>query len=184
MKHLGTQKIETERLVLRRFAVEDAEAMFQNWASDEEVTKYLIWPTHDNISVSEQVLKEWVENYVKDNYYQWAIVLKENNDEPIGSISVVSFDDTIKKAEIGYCIGQKWWNQGITSEALKSVIDFMIDKVGMQRVEARHDPCNPNSGAVMRKCGMQYEGTLRQADWNNQGIVDVSIYSIVSTDRE
>ena len=60
----------------------------------------------------------------------------------------------------------------------------MMNEVGMCRIEARHDPCNPNSGAVMRKCGMQYEGTLRQADWNNQGIVDVSIYSIVSTDRE
>jgi ribosomal-protein-alanine N-acetyltransferase len=64
-------------------------------------------------------------------------------------------------AHIGYCIGRKWWHSGITSEALESVIQFLIEEVGLNRIESRHDPRNPNSGAVMKKCGMKYEGTLR-----------------------
>ena len=70
------------------------------------------------------------------------------------------------------------------SEALEAVIAFLFGKVGAQRVESRHDPRNPNSGAVMRKCGMQFEGTLRSSDWNNQGVCDASWYGIVATDRE
>lgn len=182
MKHLGTQRIETERLILRKFIMEDAKAMYENWASDEEVTKYLMWPAHSDISVSQEILKEWTKNYTKEDYYQWAICLKENN-EPIGNIGVVSQDDTIEMVHIGYCIGRQWWHQGITSEALGGVIGFFFDKVGMQRIESRHDPRNPNSGAVMKKCGMQYEGTLRMADWNNQGICDACYYSILEMDR-
>lgn len=74
-------------------------------------------------------------------------------------------------------------HKGITSEALQAIINFLFDKVGMERIESRHDPRNPNSGAVMKKCGMQYEGTFRKSDWNNQGICDASYYSILSEDR-
>ena len=70
------------------------------------------------------------------------------------------------------------------SEALKAVIDYMFDEVGMNRVEARHDTNNPNSGAVMRKCGMKYEGTLRQSDRNNQGICDAAFYGILASERQ
>ena len=62
------------------------------------------------------------------------------------------------------------------------VIDFLIGQVGASRIESWHDPRNPGSGAVMRKCGMTYEGTLRQADRNNQGICDASVYAILAED--
>ena len=60
MNHIGTQYIETERLILRRFETSDAQAMFDNWASDDEVTKYLTWPTHADVSVTEKLLEDWV----------------------------------------------------------------------------------------------------------------------------
>ena len=63
MKHLGTKQIETKNLILRRFTIDDAEAMYKNWASDDEVTKYLMWPTHTDVEVSKAVLKSWIENY-------------------------------------------------------------------------------------------------------------------------
>jgi ribosomal-protein-alanine N-acetyltransferase len=184
MEHKGTKQLETKRLILRQFTIEDAPAMYKNWASDKEVTKYLMWPAHEDVSVSESVLKEWTDNYSKESNYQWAIVFKEYGEEPIGSITVVnSIDETIKKAHIGYCIGKKWWQLGITSEALCAVITYLFDEVGLNRIEARHDPRNPNSGKVMQKCGMKYEGTLRQNDWNNQGICDASYYAILANER-
>lgn len=181
MKHLGTKQIETDRLILRRFLREDAEAMYRNWASDPEVTKYLTWPAHESLEVSQWVVDDWISHYTESDYYQWAIVPKEAG-EPIGSIAVVGHDDRMAKVEIGYCIGKNWWHRGYMSEALKAVIGFFFDEVGMNRVESRHDPRNPNSGAVMRKCGMKYEGTLRQSDWNNQGICDASWYGILAGD--
>ena len=181
LTHKGTQTIETPRLILRKARMEDTEPMFRNWANDAEVTKFLTWPAHGSIEVSERVLASWVDCYQKDDYYQWMIVLKETG-EPIGSIKA-STVGRAESAHIGYCIGKAWWHQGIMSETLKAVMDFLFDEVGYHRVEAMHDPNNPHSGGVMKKCGMKYEGTLRQADRNNQGICDASYYGILKSER-
>lgn len=181
MQHLGTKYIETERLILRRFTLEDAQAMFDNWASDPEVTKFMTWPTHASVEVSSMVLADWVSHYGEDHYYQWAIVPKSLG-QPIGSIAGVHLNDRIGKVEVGYCIGRAWWHQGIMSEALRAVIAYLLDEVGANRVEACHDPNNPNSGAVMRKCGMVYEGTQRSAGINNQGVCDLCWYAILASD--
>ena len=183
MKHIGTQRIETDRLILRRFVNGDAPAMYNNWASDDEVTKYLTWPTHPSVEVSKFVTEDWVNSYSVDNYYQWAIILKENGDEPIGSISAVHMNEDIAMVHIGYCIGRAWWRRGITSEAMKAVMDFFFDEVGANRIESRHDPRNPNSGKVMEKCGMKYEGTMRSSDRNNQGICDACYYALLKSER-
>jgi ribosomal-protein-alanine N-acetyltransferase len=182
MKHLGTVELETERLILRRIKSSDAKPMFDNWASDDEVTKYLTWPTHSSVDVSKDVISEWIQNYSDNKFYQWVIALKDNVDEPIGSISVVHMDDDVDMMHIGYCIGRKWWHQGVTSEAFKEVIRFLIEEVGAKRIEARHDSNNPNSGKVMLKCGLQYEGTLRNSDRNNQGICNSVMYGLLAED--
>lgn len=162
MKHLGTRTIETSRLILRRFVPEDGQAIYDHWASDPEVTQFLTWPAHASVEISCRVLSDWVSHYSEENYYQWAIVPKDFG-QPIGSIAAVHMNDRVGKVELGYCIGQKWWHQGLMSEALSAVIRFLLEEVGANRVEACHDPNNPHSGAVMKKCGMTYEGTQRQA---------------------
>ncbi|MBQ4537654.1 MAG: GNAT family N-acetyltransferase [Lachnospiraceae bacterium] len=184
MKHCGTKQIETNRLILRRFKRDDVTAMYENWASDPEVTKYLTWPTHTSTEVTKMVLEDWINSYEKEDYYQWAIVPKDNNDTPIGSISIVEMKEKIGLVHVGYCIGRNWWHQGITSEAMAALIDFCFEELEVNRVEARHDPNNPNSGAVMKKCGMIYEGTLRKCDHNNQGICDVCYYGILRSEWE
>jgi ribosomal-protein-alanine N-acetyltransferase len=103
--------------------------------------------------------------------------------EPIGSIAVVHKDDDIKMVHIGYCIGKVWWHQGYTSEALNELLRFFFEEVGVNRIESRHDPRNPNSGKVMLKAGLQYEGTHRQSDRNNQGgFCDAAYYAILAED--
>lgn len=181
LKHKGTQTIETSRLILRRARTEDAEPMFRNWASDKDVTRYLTWPPHENMEVTKTVVASWVEGYRKDDYYHWMIVLKETG-EPIGSL-LASIAGRAQSAHIGYCIGRAWWHQGIMTEALKAVMGYLFDEVGFHRIEAMHDTNNPHSGDVMKKCGMKYEGTLRQADRNNQGICDACYYGLLASER-
>lgn len=183
MKHIGTQYIETERLVLRRFERSDAQAMFDNWASDDEVTKYLTWPTYSDVSVAEGFLADRVAQYAQDDCYRWAIVLKENGPQPIGSIDVCHWRESGEVPEIGYCMGRRWWHQGIMTEALGAVIDFLFNQVGVQRIVARHDVNNPHSGGVMRKCGMTFEGIREKSHQNNQGVVDIAHYFIERGDR-
>lgn len=179
--HKGTQTIETPRLLLRKAIQEDAEPMFRNWASDPEVTKYLTWPAHENVETSQLILNFWISEYEELNAYQWMIVPKELG-EPIGSISVVRQREDVGEAEVGYCIGRAWWHKGIVSEALTAVMDYLFSEVGMNRISARHDPRNPHSGGVMRKCGMTYEGTTRSSDRNNQGICDAAYYGILKSE--
>lgn len=182
MQHIGTKTLETERLILRPFVLTDAQPMYENWAKDPEVTRFLSWPAYKSVDTAHGILADWTQQYQKPDFYQWAIVLKAL-DQPIGSISVVNTDERVDTAEIGYCIGKKWWGQGIMPEALAAVMGYLFEEVGMQRIEAGHDPKNPASGAVLRKCGMQYEGTLRRRIRSNQGITDVAWYSLLKVER-
>jgi len=102
--------------------------------------------------------------------------------EGIGTISVVDKNDDLNILHIGYCIGSKWWHKGITSEAFSAIIPYLFNEVGANRIEAQHDPNNPYSGNVMKKCGLTYEGTLRQADISNKGIVDACMYSLLKSE--
>lgn len=180
MNHRGTPRLETERLILRRFEEKDIVPAFYNWESDEAVTKFLQWKAMKSIDETREIMMYWISSYEKDDFYQWAIVLKGGADEPIGTISVVDMNEKLNIVQVGYCIGSKWWHRGITSEAFSGIIPFLFDEVGANRIEAQHDPNNPNSGKVMAKCGLKYEGTLRQADYNNQGVVDSCIYSLLA----
>lgn len=181
--HKGTKRLETSRLILRRAVSNDGDAMYRNWASDPDVVRYLSWQIHDNEDVSKNIVQSWIDEYKHDNFYQWLIVLKGMN-EPIGCISGMSLNEELESIEIGYCIGSKWWHRGIMTEALQAVIRYLFLECGFNRITARHDPANPHSGDVMKKCGMKFEGISRQADRNNQGICDALHYAILRSDDQ
>ena len=183
MNHPGTVQLETDRLILRRFSIDDAESVFLNWASDDEVTKYLTWPTHRSMAASRGYMDYCVKGYDDPAFYQWGIELKSTH-ELIGNISAVKVMDEIDSLELGWVIGKKYWGNGYTAEAGLKLIDFFFDQVGANRICAGHDVDNPNSGRVMQKVGMKYEGGLRQSGRNNQGIVDMAYYSIIKSDRQ
>lgn len=182
LHHCGTQRIETERLILRRYTEDDADAMYHNWANSEAVTRFLTWPVHDSVEITRKVLGAWVERYRDISVYHWGIELRGRG-EVIGDIAVVSLNEKTESAELGWCLGEAWWGRNIMPEAAAAVRDYLFDKVGFHRVEARHDSRNPKSGRVMQKIGMRYEGTRRAADINNQGINDSVLYGMLREDR-
>ncbi|MBO4903336.1 MAG: GNAT family N-acetyltransferase [Lachnospiraceae bacterium] len=183
MNPAGTQTLETKRLILRRYTIDDAEDMYQNWASDPEVTRFLTWPAHADLEVTKHVLQDWIPRYEEGNYFNWAIELKETG-AVIGNIAAVRLDEDVEAADVGYSMGKAYWNQGIMTEALRAVMDYLFDVVGLNRVSSYHDPDNPGSGRVMEKAGMLKEGVLRQAGRNNRGICDEVRYALLKSDRE
>ena len=182
MNKTGTRKIETHRLILRPFTVEDAEEMYANWASDPEVTRFLTWPAHPDVSLTRKLLESWTSRYSDGAYFQWAIGLKESG-AVIGSIGVIKLEEAIGSAEIGYCLGRAFWGRGIMPEALRAVMDYLFGTVGLNRVWAGHDVNNPKSGRVMEKAGMKKEGVLRASGINNQGIRDMAVWAALREDR-
>ncbi len=174
MKHLGTQMLATERLTLRRFTVEDAESMFYNWSNDPEVTKYLTWEPQESVETTAAFLEKWEQEYENDDIYRWAIELNDI-EQPIGAIEVISVQERTNSLELDFRVGKEYWHHGYTSEALTEVLRFLMGEVGAGRVWAKYDVQNTNAGKVMEKCGMQREGILKRAGWNNTGIVDLGI---------
>lgn len=182
MNHIGTLSIETERLLLRRFCIKDAPAMYQNWACDPDNLKYLTWANHQNCQQTEQTILNWVSQYENPDYYKWAITLKTKSDEVIGDISVTQIDPTIESVTMGYVLSKNYWGNGYMSEALKAVIRYLFEQVEVRRILARHAVDNIASGRVMQKAGILYEGITRQSAKNNQGIVDTANYGVLRTD--
>jgi len=181
MKHIGTKQLETERLILRRISVNDAEAMYNNWASDDIVTKYVTWPKHESVEATRGLLEIWEKEYENDSCYRWAIVLKDEN-KVIGTIDVVRVNEADETAEIGYCISHEYWSKGIVTEAAKKVVEYLLNEVGFYRVEAQHHLDNPASGKVMQKIGMKYEGVIRGARIVKGEHIDVAMYAILKID--
>lgn len=155
LKHMGTVDLKTDRFILRRFQPEDLHDVYENWSSDYDSAKYNAWSVHENEAITKSYLEEWILSYKRLNYYHWAILDKDNN-EVIGSISVSKVNDRKKYCEVGYTVAKKKWNQGIATEILKKVIEFLTLEVGFETIRAMHDIRNVASGRVMEKSGMKY----------------------------
>jgi len=108
----------------------------------------------------------------------------KDNGKVIGNISVVKLNESAESADMGYCMSRSYWGNGLMPEALKAVMDYLFDEVGLNRVAACHDVNNPKSGRVMEKAGMKQEGILRAAGRNNLGICDEVWRAMISSDRQ
>ena len=182
LTHKGTQTIRTKRLVLRRFTVADAQNMFDNWASDSRVTRFLTWLPHESAEATAQLLALWCKEYENENYYNWVITM---DGTPIGNISVVQLSERSKRAELGYSLGHAHWGRGIMTEAAKAVIAFLFTEVGINRVGISHAVENPASGRVAQKCGLSFEGTKRAYFKAASGeYLDISDYGITRSEWE
>lgn len=184
MKSIGTKSIETKGLLLRPFVESDYQAMYDNWASRPDNLLHVTWYAHESPEVTKKSVAAWVENYQNLDFFKWAICLKENLDHVIGDISVVDRDETVNACEVGYILSKDYWGQGLMTEALKAVLDYLLQDAGFDRVKAKFVTANPASGRVMAKAGMRYEGTFRQAILHKGEIKDFSVYSILTSDLQ
>lgn len=180
MNKIGTNKIETERLILRKIRLSDAEAMYENWANDPEVTKHLPWDTHANVEETRRIIQHWIDIEDEPLCFRWAMELKEIG-QVIGLIDCANVRALHESCEIGYSMSRRFWNRGVMTETVKAIIDYLFQQVEMNRITAKHLIKNSASGRVMEKAGMTYEGTLRQyvRRKNGNGFDDVKLYSIL-----
>ena len=149
---------------------------------DPQVTRFLTWPAHESVTVTDSIIRGWIEEYEHPDRYNWCMEWKETG-EPIGSIGTVNCKERAGWVEIGYCMSRRLWGQGIMTEALVAVEDYLFAKVGCNRIQAKHDVQNPASGRVMQKSGMIQEGILRGYSSNNRGSsIDVAMWSILRSE--
>lgn len=154
--------METERLILRPFVMDDAQAMFDTWANDPEVTKYLTWPPHESVETTKKIVSQWVEQYKKSERLNFAIVLKENS-QLIGGIDVAGYLGGVHGTPVlGCAIARKYWNSGYVTEATKCVLTLLFAK-GYKEVRIDAQVENLGSNKVIQKCGGQFLRTEEDA---------------------
>ena len=172
--------LETDRLRLRKLTMRDAADVFR-YSRDPEVARHVLWDAHRTIGDSRAYLRYMLRKYRNHEPASWGIEYRETG-RIIGTIGFMWIQEDNSATEIGYSLAREYWNQGLMTEALAAVIRFSFRRLNLNRVEAQHETTNPASGAVMRKCGMLKEGTLRSRLFNKGRYVDVDLYAILRKD--
>ena len=172
--------LETERLVLRRLEMADAQDIF-DYGRDPEVARHVLWDAYQSVSESRSYIRSMQRRYRLGEPASWGIELKQTG-RIVGTIGYMWYQEEHSAVEVGYSLARAQWNRGLMTEALDAVIAHSFDTLHVNRVEAQHELTNPASGEVMKKCGMLYEGTLRQRLRNKGRYVDVALYAILRDD--
>lgn len=178
MKNLGTKKLETKRLILRKVNENDYKDAFKNWCYSDKVDRYVMWTKHQNEEETKEFYDQWIEEY-DEKTYKWIIELKKIN-EVVGTITISKKFLSYGTCELGYCLSDKYWNQGIMTEAVNEVIRFLFEECEADTIWAQFLENNAASGKVMEKVGMKYEGRLRSRIFDKDNLRnDLLAYSIL-----
>jgi ribosomal-protein-alanine N-acetyltransferase len=150
--------VTTERLIMRKMLVSDAEDMYE-YAQDPAVTQFLLWEPHVNLKFTQSYLRFIQTQYAAAGFFDWALTLAENG-KMIGTCGFAAIDTDNNSGEIGYVINPEYWGKGYATEALSRVLSFGFGVLGMHRMYVRIMAGNAASERVARKCGMRHEATF------------------------
>jgi len=180
MEHIGTKKISSKRLILRRYKVEDAKELIDGYVNQEE---FLYYSRHTSVTLEEKIeeLKAVEEKYAScEDYYNWAITLKATG-AIIGGIHL-HINLANDSAVFNYAIDNRYTNNGYMTEALNAVKDYVFNKMKLNRFEGACVLNNNASKRVMEKCGFIYEGTKRKCVKLCDGYHDMLVFGMVKSD--
>lgn len=172
-------KLLSEKLTLKKIDEKDVDALFAIY-DNETVFEYCgIIPKHNKETVR-KMIAHFERDYLKRTRVKWGIFI---NEECVGIIEAFDFNQKVGMVTIGYYLAETFWGRGIATEAVKLLVDFLLVKADVNRIQAEVMPQNENSKKVLLKNGFIKEGLLRQATvWTGKGIVDLEMYSMLKTD--
>ncbi len=161
---MKTPVIETERLLLRPLTVKDAEAIFEGWARDKDVARYMRWNPHKSIEETIEWLAGEEAAAEREDIYNWGFVLKADQ-KLIGSGGLI-FSEKHQMFEIGYNLAQDYWGKGFATEAARRIVEYASEKLKIKILFATHATDNVASGKLIEKIGFHYrdEGTYSSFD--------------------
>ena len=169
--------LETQRLVMRKMLPSDSDDMFE-YASQKEVTRYLLWNPHISPSETRMYLFSLKREYSKGRHKEWALIDK-NSSKMIGTCGFTNIDIDNGVGELGYVINPKYQKMGLAPEAAKKLLSLGFDYLGLERIEIKYMIDNTPSLAVAKKIGMTFEGVLRSSMYIKGKYRDIGICSIL-----
>ena len=160
MKKDRPYELRTERLILRRYTMEDAEPLYRCLGSDPEMSKYSGWNPYATLEMAQETVRRFIDSYDDKRSYSWII---DFDDELAGTIGAYDYkyDPTGKcdQIEVGYSVVQDWQGRGLATEALIKVLEYLTENEGISCVTAWCAAENIGSQRVLEKSGMQLINT-------------------------
>lgn len=158
-KYRLPEEFMTGRYLVRRIVPSDAQAIFEGWNTDSEVTKYLTWRPHSEIAQTQQAIERNYRDWDTGASFPAVICLRDNPSELIGRIDA---RPTGHKVSYGWLIRRGWWGHGVASEVVQAALDHALSHPLIFRTEASCDVHNVGSARVMEKAGMTKEALLHR----------------------
>ena len=174
-------KLYTERLILRKLTINDSKDIFL-FTSNEKITEFLSWSSHKSETDTKQFLKSVLKNYELNIPAQWGIELREEK-KIIGIAGFISFSSEHNKGEIAYILSPYYQNKGYMTEALKKIVGYSFNDLGLVRLSARCEIDNFASEKVMQKIGMTQEGIARKFLIRRGDFRDYKFYSTIKSEK-
>lgn len=147
--------LETDRLLLKKISVANAEDMY-TYASLDSVTRYLLWSPHLNIEDTRGYIEYLNLQYKKGNYADWGINLKEEG-AFIGTVGFADFDFENNIGEVGYVLNPSYQGKGYMTEAVKVILSIAFDRIGLDKVILRIMEENKSSARLAVRLGFTLE---------------------------
>lgn len=168
-------RIELGEWQIRSFRPEDAPALAR-YGNNRAIWRN-IWDQHP-YPYSLADAEEWIAHAMQQE--PETIFAIASADEAIGCIGMLPQSDVARlSAEVGYWLGEPFWNLGITTHALKALTEYAFSELGLVRLYATVMEWNPASAWVLEKAGYQYEGRLRKSAIKDGQIIDQFLYAMV-----
>ena len=166
-------KIETERLILRRYKETDIDAIY-DIITDKRLTQYIKYP--DKTKEEElECIKKWISEADESKYERWVIELKSTGDV-VGNIDINTIVKKHNYCNVGYSIRYDYWGNGYASEALKAVSDHLLKNSRYYLVECSCNELNKASSRVMEKAGFKKDGYIANRRLNDNGTYSGVVY--------
>ena len=179
--HIGTRPLETERLALREFRYSDNAPVLKNWAGDPLIQKMYSEPVYSTAEEVNTLLCKYISAYAAGEAYRWAIT-QRGDEECIGQIAYFMVNAANGWGEIEYYIGREYQNKGYVTEAVKRILQYGFEDMGLHKVQICHKSNNAPSKRVIEKCGFVYEGTLRDFFYIDGEYLDRLYYSMLENE--
>jgi ribosomal-protein-alanine N-acetyltransferase len=151
------ERVETQRLLLTRLQLTDAEEIFYTYASKPESTRFVSWPIHESISATRQFLLYARQAWAEGLDFSFSIRLKGTN----RLIGACGFLNDGGKTQIGYVLGPLHWNSGYATESTQKVVQLLRAQPDVVKINSFVDADNHASARVLQKCGFVAEAMLK-----------------------
>ena len=172
--------LDAKRVRLRHPCPTDADAVFAIFG-DERAMRYWSHEAFETHAEAEAYLRAIDKGFAERTFCQWAIT-ERGADELIGTVTLTSWDERNRRMELGYMLSPAHWGKGLATEAVRRVLGFGFEQIGLHRVEAELDPRNVASARLLERLGFRYEGLLRERWWVYEEWCDSALYGLLRAD--